>query len=87
MKTLKIQIPNMQSSHCQMRVNSALSTISGVTNITTQSGEASIKVPNNTTSVAVIAVIEKAGYYVTNVGVNFPGMLFSADSNIQHVYS
>ena len=67
MKTFKIQIPNMQSSHCQMRVNKALGTILGATNIRTQSGVASASLPMEATSAEVISTIENAGYYVTDI--------------------
>ncbi|RIA09345.1 copper chaperone [Flavobacteriaceae bacterium MAR_2010_72] len=67
MKTLKIQIPNMQSSHCQVRVNNALSTISGATAISTKPGEAQIMIPKENSASEVIIAIEKAGYYVIDI--------------------
>ncbi len=66
MKTLKIQIPSMQTSHCQMRVHSALSTISDASSITTKSGEASLMLPIETSDLDVITTIESAGYYISD---------------------
>ena len=67
MKTLKLQIPNMQSSHCQMRVNNALSTISGATSISIQSGLANVSLNDDTSKREVVSTIEKAGYYITDI--------------------
>ena len=67
MKTLIIQIPNMQSSHCQMRVNNALNNILNATDITMRSGVARVVLPKESTSEEVICIIENAGYYVTEI--------------------
>ena len=67
MKTLKLQIPNMQSAHCQMRVNKALHTIEGASSISTISGEAYISIPNEMSAAEAIIAVEKAGYYVTDI--------------------
>ncbi|MFC4721698.1 heavy-metal-associated domain-containing protein [Geojedonia litorea] len=67
MKTLKLQIPNMQSAHCQMRVNKALHTIEGATSISTISGEAYLMLPDEMSAAEAIIAVEKAGYYVTDI--------------------
>ncbi|MCF7559026.1 heavy-metal-associated domain-containing protein [Sabulilitoribacter multivorans] len=67
MKILKLQIPNMQSAHCQMRVNKALHTIPGATSINTKSGEAYISMPNEMPAAEAIIAVEKAGYYVSDI--------------------
>ena len=84
MKTLKIQIPNMQSSHCQMRVNKALSTILGATDIRTQSGVASVSLPKETTSAEVISTIENAGYYVTDAAEETANAFQETESLIEN---
>jgi copper chaperone len=66
MKTLNIQIPSMQSAHCQTRVFNALSTIAEVSSITTTSGEASIILPIETSDLDVITTVESAGYYISD---------------------
>ncbi len=66
MKTLKIQIPNMQSSHCQMRVANALQTLSGVSVLHLTSGIAEISLQGETSKRDVINTIEKAGYYISD---------------------
>ncbi|MAL58738.1 MAG: hypothetical protein CMC14_01675 [Flavobacteriaceae bacterium] len=82
MKTLMIQIPNMQSSHCQMRVNKALSAISGATLINTQAGIAHVSLPDQIGFVEVISTIEKAGYYVTDIVANSVHTFPSIDSKM-----
>lgn len=67
MKNLKIQIPNMQSTHCQMRVNNALKSINGITINTIEPGVASISVENDWQQNDAIKTIEKAGYNIQQV--------------------
>ncbi len=86
MKTLKIQIPNMQSSHCQMRVNNALNTISEATSITTKSGEASLIIPIETSVLDVITTIEKAGYYVTDISDDTMNLFHNTEVENKHAH-
>ncbi len=67
MKSLKIQIPNMQSSHCQMRVSNALKSIDGLTINNLEPGVASISVENDLQQNEAINAIEKAGYNIQQV--------------------
>ncbi|MEN3324951.1 heavy-metal-associated domain-containing protein [Mariniflexile soesokkakense] len=86
MKTLKIQIPNMQSSHCQMRVNNALSTISDASSITTKPGEASLTLPIETSVLDVITIIEKAGYYVTDISEDDMNLFHHTETENKHAH-
>ena len=62
MKTVKIQISNMQSRHCQMRVQNVLTTVEGVTINSIEPGVASITVENDLQQNEAMKAIEKAGY-------------------------
>jgi copper chaperone CopZ len=70
MKNITIQIPNMQSTHCQMRVNNAIKTIEGVTINHIESGIASISVENDMQQEEAIKAIEKAGYTIEHIESN-----------------
>jgi copper chaperone len=70
MKSVKILIPNMQSAHCQMRVNNVLKTIEGVNIKAIEPGIASISVDNDIQESEAIRAIEKAGYSVGQVDPN-----------------
>jgi copper chaperone CopZ len=62
MKNLKIQIPDMQSSHCQLRVTNALNTLEGITINAIQPGLADITIQDEKQHEEALAVIRKAGY-------------------------
>ncbi len=64
MKTVRIKIPNMQSTHCQMRVSNAVKFIEGLTIKNIEPGVASISVKNDLQQNDAIKAIEKAGYTV-----------------------
>lgn len=65
MKTVKIQVPDMQSIHCQMRVKSAIGNVSGATVNYVKPGVAEVVLENEEIQPKVIAAIEAAGYMVT----------------------
>lgn len=67
MKKLKIQIPNMQSIHCQMRVSNAVKNIEGVIVNSIEPGVAFISIENDIQQSDAIKEIEKAGYMVQQV--------------------
>ncbi len=67
MKNLKIQIPDMQSAHCQMRVSQAVTSVHGVTLNSVSSGLTDLSVESEDTQVQVYAAIKKAGYTVGKV--------------------
>ncbi len=67
MKKLKIQIPNMLSIHCQMRVSNAAKTIEGISINSIEPGVAFIFVENDVQQSDTINAIEKAGYIVQQV--------------------
>lgn len=64
MKTTKIQVSDMQSPHCQLRVREALKNIPGVTVNAIQAGSADVTVDQDSTLSQVTAAITKAGYTV-----------------------
>lgn len=64
MKNITIQIPNMQSAHCQMRVSNVLKSIDGVTINSIEPGVTSVSVENDLQQNVALKAIEKAGYAV-----------------------
>src|SRR5690606_29128046 len=63
----KIQIPTMQSAHCQMRVGNALKSVEGLTINNIEPGVASISVEHDLQQNDAIKAIEKAGYNVQQI--------------------
>lgn len=66
MKTVKIEIPSMQSSHCQMRVTHTLNQIESVLDVITLPGSAMIKLEDHVEVNNIITEIERIGYSVDN---------------------
>lgn len=64
MKSLKIQIPAMQSTHCQMRVSNAIKSIDGIIINHLEPGVVSISFENDLKENDAIKAIEKAGYKI-----------------------
>jgi copper chaperone CopZ len=65
METVKLKIPNMMSSHCQMTVRNTLGKMKGAQIKNIKPGEAEIDLDASETSKAqVVEVIEQAGYRV-----------------------
>lgn len=65
MKEVKISVPNMQSSHCQTRVNNAIKEIEGVQIQNLEAGKLTVSVASDNTKDEVVNAIEKAGYTVS----------------------
>lgn len=66
MKQVKISVPDMQSTHCQTRVNNAIKDINGVQIENLQAGEITVSVASESTKEEVVKAIEKAGYSVSD---------------------
>lgn len=68
MKTVRIEIPDMQSSHCQIRVRTVLTSLNGVTVTSVEPGSASVNLEDGAELRTVTESIEKSGYTVAGVG-------------------
>ncbi|WP_430611775.1 heavy-metal-associated domain-containing protein [Flavobacterium sp. JP2137] len=64
MKNTTLNIPDMQSAHCQMRVTNAIKDIEGISVERVEAGKLSFTVANEQSRVIVINAIEQAGYTV-----------------------
>ncbi|MGJ7032593.1 heavy-metal-associated domain-containing protein [Niabella hirudinis] len=67
MKTIHISIPDMQSAHCQARVQNALNNVEGILVNDVQAGQATVALNDAQQQSAVTAAIEKAGYTVAGI--------------------
>lgn len=65
MKQMIINIPDMQSAHCQARVNNAVKEIEGVQIQNVEAGKITLSVASDTTKGEIVNAIEKAGYSVS----------------------
>lgn len=65
MKEVKINVPNMQSTHCQTRVNNAIKEIEGVQIQNMEAGKLTVSVASDNTKYEILNAIEKAGYTVS----------------------
>lgn len=65
METVKLIIPKMKSTHCQMTVENTVKSIGGTVRSLT-SAEAEIWLSNGLTKKDIVSAIEKAGYVVVN---------------------
>lgn len=84
MKTIQIQIPGMQSAHCQMRVTNAISAVDGAIINAITPGVADITVADDTQQQNILAAIEKAGYKtsIANEVASHVGETFTFKTNI-----
>ena len=64
MKNIELRIPDMQSAHCQARVNAAIKDIDGVKIEKLEAGKLSVAVENDEIKDKLVETIEKAGYKV-----------------------
>ncbi len=64
MKDVTIRIPDMQSAHCQARVNNAVKEIAGVQVENLQAGQITVSLSSDNDKEKIVAAIEKAGYNV-----------------------
>ena len=65
METIKLIIPKMKSTHCQMIVGNTVKSIGGTVR-SLISAEAEVGLSNGLTKEDVVGAIEKAGYIVVN---------------------
>ncbi len=66
MKNVELRIPEMQSAHCQARVNGAIKDIDGVTIEKLEAGKLSFSFERDEVKEEMIEAIVKAGYRVEN---------------------
>lgn len=67
MKKLIFEIPNMQSTHCQLRVRNTLQAIAGVAIDSIAPGVAEVDIQSASLQNAVTEAIQKAGYTVASM--------------------
>lgn len=67
MKKINIQIPDMQSTHCQTRVGNALKNITALGAYDVQPGQADVQLQNPGAQQEVLDTIQKLGYTVGTV--------------------
>lgn len=65
MKEVTLNIPDMQSTHCQTRVNKAVKDIEGVQIKNLEAGKITVSLASDNTKDKVVNAIEKAGYSVS----------------------
>ena len=64
MKNVELSIPDMQSAHCQSRVDGAIKDIKGITIEKLEPGKLTASVESDDAKKEMISAIEKAGYKV-----------------------
>ncbi len=64
MKESIITIPDMQSTHCQTRVNNIVKGIEGVQIQNVEAGKLTVSVVSDSTKSEVIQAVQKLGYTV-----------------------
>lgn len=64
MKNIELSIPDMQSAHCQARVNRVIKDIDGVKIEKLEAGKLSFSAESNKVKKELVDAIEKAGYKV-----------------------
>ncbi|MBO0340113.1 MULTISPECIES: heavy-metal-associated domain-containing protein [Flavobacteriales] len=64
MKNVELSIPDMQSAHCQSRVNGAIKDIDGIKVEKLEAGKLSVSVESDEVKEELVEAIEKAGYKV-----------------------
>lgn len=64
MKNVELNIPGMQSAHCQARVNAAIKDIDGVKIEKLEAGKLSFSAESDEVKEELVEAIEKAGYKV-----------------------
>ena len=66
MKNITINIPDMQSTHCQSRVNNAVKSIEGVQIQNLEAGKLTASIASDNIKQEVENAIKKAGYTVSS---------------------
>lgn len=69
MTTMNIQIPDMQSPHCQLRVTRALAALDGVTVNKIRPGEADVTIDQDAFRTDVYDAIRESGYTIAGVAL------------------
>ncbi len=64
MKNITLNIPDMQSVHCQTRVTNAIKNVDGINIEKVAAGSLSFTVTNEQSQVIAVQAIEQAGYTV-----------------------
>lgn len=64
MKNVELSIPDMQSAHCQSRVNGVINDIEGIKVEKLEAGKLSVSVESDEVKERLVEAIEKAGYKV-----------------------
>jgi copper chaperone CopZ len=64
MKTIQIQVPDMQSNHCQLRVQQTVNNLPGIQVTKVQAGSLEVNLGDAGEQEAVVAAIQKAGFTV-----------------------
>ena len=59
MKNVELSIPDMQSAHCQLRVNGAIKDIDGIKVEKLEAGKLSVSVENDEVKEELVEAIEK----------------------------
>ncbi|WP_240432930.1 heavy-metal-associated domain-containing protein [Taibaiella koreensis] len=67
MKNIHISVPDMQSSHCQARVQQALNAIEGAVITHIEAGALNLSAPDDMPGESLKTAIEKAGYAVAQM--------------------
>ena len=70
MKTINIEIPDMQSTHCQMRVRSAIGIMKDLAIQKVSPGTVELQVPGDFNEKLVIDLIRNSGYTVSGISPN-----------------
>lgn len=65
MKQVIVSVPDMQSTHCQTRVNNAVKEIDGVQIQNLEAGKLTVSITSDNTKNEIVQAIEKAGYTVS----------------------
>jgi len=84
MKTLKIQIPDMQSTHCQTRVSTAIKTLQGVTIEQLSAGTVTVSLDDTVDPSTISEAVTNAGYQVAGIessGTSDRGIKFKTNIN------
>jgi copper chaperone len=67
MKNIQLSIPDMQSAHCQERVNTAAKNVQGAKIDRLVAGKLYASIESNEVEEELVKAVEKAGYHVDAV--------------------
>lgn len=69
MRTVELQIPNMQSGHCQMRVRGIIESVEGTRGVEVSAGRAEVVVDTDAQLETIVKDVTAGGYTVLNTNV------------------